>query len=356
MDDRMGLRSLLIKHHEKYPEMQIVDVLKLLYQSEFGCGHMISDGAHSYDRIFEEAASLPVKALEGDAVEPIGDGLVRLYLRILNQDKLSYDTLNRLFMLTANQPRGSIEGFKKKTLILEKLCKDRILPYDMLELSRICKDHLDSGYPIIRHSQVYRSAYAPSYRVVEKRFCDVLPLLCKIDDMMQSKSQVVVAIDGNSAAGKSTLAALLKSVYDCNVFSMDDFFLRPYQRTPERLMEPGGNVDYERFKQEVLEPLINVTPFTYEPYDCSTQELAEEKRVEPHSLNIIEGVYSMHPYLLEAYDLKVFLSIETDEQRRRLLKRNKELYSRFVQEWIPLENKYFDTYQIQSQCDMVYRL
>lgn len=30
-------------------------------------------------------------------------------------------------------------------------------------------------------------------------------------------------------------------------FGLDDFFLRMEQRTPERLREVGGNVDYERF-------------------------------------------------------------------------------------------------------------
>ena len=33
---------------------------------------------------------------------------------------------------------------------------------------------------------------------------------------------------------------------------MDDFFLPPALRTPERRSEPGGNVHYERFLTEVL--------------------------------------------------------------------------------------------------------
>ena len=38
---------------------------------------------------------------------------------------------------------------------------------------------------------------------------------------------------------------------------MDDFFLRPEQRTEERLKEVGGNVDRERFLEEVARPLTN---------------------------------------------------------------------------------------------------
>lgn len=46
----------------------------------------------------------------------------------------------------------------------------------------------------------------------------------RIDDLMKTDKQIVVAIDGNCTAGKTTLAAVLKNEYDCNVFHMDDFF------------------------------------------------------------------------------------------------------------------------------------
>ena len=71
----------------------------------------------------------------------------------------------------------------------------------------------------------------------------------RIDELMAQKDQVIIAIDGNCTAGKTTLAGMLAEVYDCNVFHMDDFFLRPEQRTPERYAEIGGNVDYERFME-----------------------------------------------------------------------------------------------------------
>ena len=77
----------------------------------------------------------------------------------------------------------------------------------------------------------------------------------KIDELLTQKDMVVVAIDGKCTSGKTTLASKLVQIYDCNVFHMDDFFLRPEQRTPERFAEVGGNVDYERFQEEVLLPL-----------------------------------------------------------------------------------------------------
>ena len=69
----------------------------------------------------------------------------------------------------------------------------------------------------------------------------------KIDELLTQKDMVIVAIDGKCTSGKTTLASKLTEIYDCNVFHMDDFFLRPEQRTPERFVEVGGNGDRRKF-------------------------------------------------------------------------------------------------------------
>lgn len=95
----------------------------------------------------------------------------------------------------------------------------------------------------------------------------------KIAELLSQKERVIVGIDGCCASGKTTLADKLSRSFDCNVFHMDDFFLRPGQRTQERLSEVGGNVDYERFHDEVIIPLLKNESFSYRPYDCHTMEL-----------------------------------------------------------------------------------
>lgn len=74
-----------------------------------------------------------------------------------------------------------------------------------------------------------------------------------IADINSKKNRLLIAIDGMSGAGKTTLAEQLAERLDANVFHMDDFFLRPEQRTEERSREIGGNVDYERFHNEILD-------------------------------------------------------------------------------------------------------
>lgn len=165
----------------------------------------------------------------------------------------------------------------------------------------------------------------------------------KIDELMTQKDVVIVAIDGKCTSGKTTLAAKLAEIYDCNVFHMDDFFLRPEQRTPERFAEVGGNVDYERFKDEILIPLQAGKQFSYRPFDCSTFTLADPVTVMPKQLNIIEGTYSHHPYFGNPYDLKVMLTVTPELQRERILQRPAFLHQRFFEQWIPMENRYFES-------------
>ncbi|HHY82560.1 MAG TPA: uridine kinase [Clostridiales bacterium] len=182
-------------------------------------------------------------------------------------------------------------------------------------------------------------------------FSDVFTL---ISNSLEKKDKVIAAIDGNSGAGKSCLADLIARHFECNIFHMDDFFLQPHQRSPERFQEPGGNIDYERFKAEVIDNLMTLKEFRYQLYDCSKQALTEWVQVVPRKLNIIEGVYSMHPSWNKELDVKIFLTVNPELQLKRIRQRNGELLlRRFVQEWIPMENYYFEACNIKEQCDLV---
>lgn len=165
---------------------------------------------------------------------------------------------------------------------------------------------------------------------------------------------LVAAIDGRCCAGKTTLAGELQKLLSCAVIHADSFFLRPEQRTEERLNTPGGNIDYERLISEVMLPLKRGGRFSYRPFSCKTMSLAEPITVEPNALTIIEGSYSCHPALWEYYGLRIFLTVDKDEQLRRVERRcGSEASAVFRERWIPLEERYFAALNIAERCDMI---
>jgi len=181
----------------------------------------------------------------------------------------------------------------------------------------------------------------------------VIEIYNAIAQLQRNGTPSIIAIDGMCGSGKSYLADLIEARFDCNVFHMDDFFLPLEMKTKERLAQPGANVHYERFKKEVLEPLVKQQTVIYRPYLCGKWEFGEPITVEPKKLTIIEGTYSMHPKLRDAYDLKIFLSVDDSVQRERIrIREGEEKLKQFIEKWIPLENLYFNSLGIKALCDI----
>lgn len=146
----------------------------------------------------------------------------------------------------------------------------------------------------------------------------------------------LAAVDGRCGSGKSTLSELAARRLHCPLFHMDDFFLPPELRTPQRYAQPGGNVHYERVEAELLRPIRETGAARFRPFDCHSLGYGAPVEVSVPGLAIVEGSYSLHPALRKYYDVTVFLTCEAEEQRRRLLNREgPEGLSRFLEKWIP---------------------
>lgn len=173
--------------------------------------------------------------------------------------------------------------------------------------------------------------------------------------LSEAKGRAIIALDGRCASGKTTLAARLRERCGWSVVHMDHFFLRPQQRTPERYAQPGGNVDHERFLEEVLLPLGRGERPVYRPFDCRTQTLLAPIPFDPGPVVLVEGSYACHPALWDQYDLRAFLTVDPALQMERIVRREGAEYAQvFRERWIPLEERYFSAYQVERRCD--YRL
>lgn len=344
-------RELLIQHAKTFPQLQIQDVFKFLHQSAFGCEHFVAS--------LEKATVFIEREYESGAqqaqIEPLDGAYCRVPLCIMRQG-LHAETFAKLFVASAKREEDGQSALMEKLKVARELVGEGVLPFAEKAFDEAAARWAANGYPAIHHSDVFREAYRPAYRVIAKEYVPFLPLFAALDKLPKDK-RTIVAIEGGSASGKTTLAAMLEKLYSCTVFHMDDFFLQPEQRTPERYAEIGGNIDRERFLAEILEPLRRGDAVCYRSFDCHTMTLGNEKQVQPENLVIIEGAYSMHPDLANFYDFSVFLDIHQDLQRQRILHRNDpEWARRFFNEWIPQEKRYFEKTNIKARCSMTIRI
>jgi predicted adenylyl cyclase CyaB len=202
--------------------------------------------------------------------------------------------------------------------------------------------------------EIVRTSYLSMLLSQRERFEQALDQVeAEVEKLLAEKEQVIIAIDGRCASGKTTFTKALQQKLACDAVHMDDFFLRPEQRTPERRQTPGENVDHERFLEEVLLPYKAGAAFSYKPFDCSTQQLQAPVDIVPGKLLIVEGAYSCHKSLYEHYDLHIFMDVDPDVQMERILARNgAEQAKRFEEMWIPLEERYLEAFDVKARCEM----
>ena len=325
------------------------DAVKLAYQAAFGAEHLLLDKAQA-EVYFNEEYATDLKP--APLVEEIASDVVRVNLAAWKEARLPSGWLFDLFVLSSAATHESPqELFRTYLNELEGLAYKDALPFSFDEWNEYMSEYNNEGtLKPVRHSGEYRKKEQPAYRIVSGFFVRLIPILFAL----RGKNNAVIGIDGRAASGKSTMADGLSKIFKTIPISMDDFFLPGEIRTAKRLDEPGGNVHYERFASDVIPVLRNQKVFSYHPFNCRTMDYDEPKVIPSASFMVVEGAYCHHPYFGEYLDVKVFSDVTADNQMRRIKKRNGDQIAEiFINKWIPMEEKYFETYRIKENAHFV---
>lgn len=364
------LIRLLDAQLRRRPLMQAQDCYKLLYQREFGCGHLAPTPEAAIAGLQNEAVQAAEQAgfsqlaerAEDDAlpgaVEPLGNGLCRIYL----DGKWSREALRllgRIFCASARTHTGDNARFAAALRLFFYWAQDNRFPEAELSALPQLPDTANAdGFRAVHHSEAYRAAYAPHYRVVRQCYADAWPVLLRAQRVREQASPAapaLLAIDGRCGSGKSTLAMHVAEVFECPVFHLDDFFLPPGMRTKERLSQPGENVHHERFLEEILQPFLAGRAVRFCPFDCTLGAMGSAVKIAPAPFAVVEGSYALHPALRMHYAACVFLTCTPEVQRTRIAARSGEdALQTFETKWIPLEEAYFTAYEIPTHADLVW--
>lgn len=159
------LKEILKIHARRYPLMQPCDAVKLIYQNEFGGGHLIRDEQACLSYLRREYASVE-KDPTAPLYEDIGNGVVRVNLAALKEEDL--EQLGKTFIDSAAKHKGTLDSFLNKLKVLETLTEEGVFAFGTNALSAYLSEYKAAGCPAVSHSPAYRAQYHPSYRVVLK--------------------------------------------------------------------------------------------------------------------------------------------------------------------------------------------
>jgi hypothetical protein len=159
-------RNFIKKHIERYPKALPRDVYKLIFQGIYGVGHIITGKA--WDYLLEEAGRIPIEDYpDRPLIEPVSpDGsLVRINLRPFMRLTLSLDDLF-LVMTASADVEGDDERFIELWRVFVDLVETGEIEMEMETVQGI-QDLIDmKGIKPMHHTEPYRHAYYPAYRVV----------------------------------------------------------------------------------------------------------------------------------------------------------------------------------------------
>ncbi|MBR2891980.1 MAG: hypothetical protein IKC22_06390 [Bacilli bacterium] len=330
------MNKIFVKYHlRKYPNMTKQDIIKLIYQETMGPTHIINHmDLNKIKSYILEELNKPKNPNE-NLYEYIGSNYIRMNIHTYQKYQLDFDLFLDMFIKSNNE-------FINNDLLIKNLNQ-------YFESS----DLKDYDYTPVHHSMIYNEQYLPHYRIIKSSYLTLQHKEIQIRNYLKNlKKHMIVSIEGRCCSGKTTLSKTLESDY--TVIHVDDFFLPIKKKTVERLDEIGGNIDYELIKLTLsnLKKAIslNQKEFTYQAYDCS-QEIYYDKTILLKDLIILEGVYSTHPYFRDLIDKIIYLYVDKNTQLERVNQR--KLKDRFIKEWIPLEEKYYENIDIESICDLV---
>lgn len=147
-----------------HPLLQPCDAAKFCFQAVFGAEHLLADPSAARAWFFAEFEATP--PVLRPLTQPLSDCYCRVDLAAWKANELSPEALFSLFLKTAQTPsKASLTDLEAMLHTVGQLARGNRFAF-----SEKSWDDFSAQYPRkpVHHSEIYRNAYHPSYRVVNR--------------------------------------------------------------------------------------------------------------------------------------------------------------------------------------------
>lgn len=148
----------LEKHKEKYPLMEIQDIIKLHLQGILGPAHLLPSKDKIKENFIREYNEIKELNYSYELLEDVSETYTRVYLKPYFELMGSFDKLVDVFYYSIDK-NMDIDGYKN---IIKTLIND--------ENKEFINNYLESGSILISHSKTYKENYHPHYIVVKSMY------------------------------------------------------------------------------------------------------------------------------------------------------------------------------------------
>ncbi|MFA5381375.1 MAG: hypothetical protein WC296_05500 [Candidatus Izemoplasmatales bacterium] len=169
------MQSVFLDHFKRYPRMQTIDFLKLIYQNIFGPSHFVihpdlNQIKHYIEEELKEAKYFPSTPI----IEKIGEKYARVSLKCVLNQQLTVSELANIFYQSIQDKidmnTTSICDLRSQTDEFIDLIKTAQIKIPLDETILQIEKYFASGIGPTHHSIAYQQAYFPHYRVVNMTF------------------------------------------------------------------------------------------------------------------------------------------------------------------------------------------
>ena len=165
--DEICWENLIDSHLNRYPDLQVEDLYKLVYQATLGNGHAISDSLEVAEWLKKDLAD-PDQNTSEPMIDTLGScgRFARIHLNAYIKSGRRPENIIDAFIKTGALCPADSNAFFCAISVIGKMSANGKLPWGDSRINKFLSEQAKKSYPAVHHTEKFISKYRPHYRII----------------------------------------------------------------------------------------------------------------------------------------------------------------------------------------------